>query len=283
MSSKALVAKCVIVSLVGLGSACVPKHRAADASSTSAGSKATDTGKPVALADLRARETDGLGEMPVVAGDGTWRGALLSKTKPTVTRSDNDIYEIKADIGAQSSMECTLFSTDLNAGLWLSAVLNEARKSVHMLNVEAKGIEVLGNHVGMDVIGTYTTETKNGKAIGEIKIFILSGSDRGFVCFHDELGYSKTFGASARSLAKSFELLHEPWQIEGIEISRAEIDEHPVGFNQHYWVRMPNGVLLAMSRSLITHQSAPGELATEDEIIIEGLGPDNRVVSAQYQ
>ncbi len=284
MSPNALTSKFALVSLIGLVTACTHDQRAvSDASNASASAAATDSKKPVALAELRARETDGLGEMPVVAGDGTWRGALLSKSKPTVERQSRDIYQVKSDIGAQSQMQCTVFSTDLSGGVWLSAVLDGARKSVQMLNVEPKGIEVIGNHVGMDVIGTYTADTKNGKAIGEIKIFILSGSDRGFECFHDELGYSKTFGASARSLAKSFELLHEPWQIEGIEISRAEIDEHPVGFNQHYWVRMPNGVQLTMSRSLITHQSAPGELATEDEIIIEGLGPDNRVVSAQYQ
>ena len=284
MSSKIFASKCVLASLICLTTACVPKQqKATDGSNPPSSRSAAGSAKPVDLAVLRARETDGLGEMPVVAGDGKWRGALLSKAKPTVERQKNEIYEVKADIGAQTSMECTVFPSDLNAGLWLSAVLNEARKSVQMLNVETKGIEVIGNHVGMDVVGTYTTETKTGKAIGEIKIFILSGSDRGFVCFHDELGYSKTFGASARSLAKSFELLHEPWQLEGIEINRAEIDERPVGFNQHYWVRMPNGVLLTMSRSLVTHQSAPGELATEDEIIIEGLGPDNRVVSAQYQ
>jgi len=284
MLSRHLPLKCVLVSLLCLVPACVHKHRSARAgaaSPTAAG--AASSNAPVALADLRARETNGLGEMPVVAGDGTWRGALLSKTKPSVERTNNDIYQIKANIGASSDMQCTVFSSDLSGGIWLSAVLDGARKTVQMINVETKGIEVIGNHVGMDVVGTYTAQTDTGKAIGEIKIFILSGSDRGFVCFHDELGYSKTFGASARSLAKSFELLHEPWQIEGIEISRAEIDEHPVGFNQNYWVRMPNGVLLAMSRSLITHQSAPGELSTEDEIIIEGLGPDNRVVSAQYQ
>jgi len=281
MSPRRLSLTCMLVPLIYLVPACTHRQQSAKDGADSATSG--QAAAPVALADLRARETVGLGEMPVVAGDGTWRGALLSKSKPTVERSNNDIYQVKANIGASSEMQCTVFSSDLSGGIWLSAVLDGARKSVNMINVEPKGIEVIGNHVGMDVVGTYTAETKTGKAIGEIKIFILSGSDRGFVCFHDELGYTKTFGASARSLAKSFELLHEPWQIEGLEISRAEIDEHPVGFNQHYWVRMPNGVQLAMSRSLITHQSAPGELSTEDEIIIEGLGSDNRVVSAQYQ
>lgn len=233
------------------------------------------------LAALRARETEGLGELPVVAGDGTWRGALLAKRGPTVSKADKGVYLVKADIGAQTPMECSVFPTDISGGVWLSAVLDGARKTVQMINVEPKGVEVVGNYVGMDVVGTYTTQ--NGKAIGEIKIYILSGSDRGFVCFHDELGYAKTFGASARSLAKSFELLHEPWQIEGIEISRAEIEGHPVGFSQHYWVRMPNGVALTLTRSLLTHQSSAGELTTEDEIVVEGLGADSRVSNAQYQ
>lgn len=221
--------------------------------------------------------------MPVVAGDGTWRAALLSKSSPAVDRTDKRVYQVKADIGAKSPMQCSVFPSDLSGGVWLSAVLDSARQTVQMINVEPKGIEVIGNHVGMDVLGTYTADTKAGKAIGEIKIFILSGSDRGFVCFHDELGYSKTFGASARSLAKSFELMHEPWQIEGLEINRAEVDGHPVGFSQHYWVRMPNGVLLTLSRSLLTHQRAAGELSTEDEIVIEGLGADSRVSNAQYR
>jgi hypothetical protein len=76
--------------------------------------------------------------------------------------------------------------------------------------------------------------------------------------------------------------MHEPWQVEGVEINRAELDGHPVGFSQHYWVRMPNGVALTLSRALATHQRAPGELSTEDDLTVEGLGADSRVINAQY-
>jgi hypothetical protein len=263
--------------------ACAPKTGQVQAGSTPSSTEPAGAGKtPVAIAELRARETKGLGELPVVAGDGTWRGALLAKTSPTVSKTEHGVYQVKADIGARSAMECSVFPTDISGGVWLSAVLDGARKSVQMLSVEPKGIEVVGNHVSMDVIATYTAELKSGKAIGEMKIYILSGSDRGFVCYHDELGYVSTFGTSARLFARSFELMHEPWQVEGVEINRAELDGHPVGFSQHYWVRMPNGVALTLSRTLVTHQRAPGELSTEDDLTVEGLGADSRIVNAQY-
>jgi hypothetical protein len=219
-----------------LGLACAPPK-----APTQSGSKAVAVGKPqvaetrpVALADLQARETSGLGELPVVAGDGTWRAALLGKGSPHVAKLNNGVYEVKADIGASAPMQCSVFAADVSGGVWLNAVLDRARKSVQMLNVEPQAIEVVGNHVSLDMLGTYLANQKGTKAVGEIKIYILSGSDRGFVCFHDELGYAKTFGASVRSMARSFELLHEPWQVEGIEIYRAEIEGHPVGFDQHY-------------------------------------------------
>lgn len=269
----------VFVTLLG----CAPRQTQLQPSPTSAKSEPQSTGNgPVAFAELRARETKGLGEVPVVAGDGTWRGALLAKSRPTVVKTEQGVYQVKADIGAHSSMECSVFPTDISGGVWLSAVLDGARKKVQMINVEPKGIEVVGNHVSMDVLATYTAELATGKAIGEMKIYILSSSDRGFVCYHDELGYGETFGTSARVLARSFELMHEPWQVEGLEIDRAELDGHPVGFSQHYWVRMPNGVALTLSRTLVTHQRAPGELSTEDDLTVEGLGADSRVVNAQY-
>jgi|GEM_PF-3529406 len=262
---------------------CAPKNAPVQASAAPAQSNAgPSSNAPVAISELRARETKGLGELPVVAGDGIWRGALLAKSSPTVRKTEHGVYQVKADIGARSAMECSVFPTDISGGVWLSAVLDGARKSVQMLSVEPKGIEVVGNYVSMDVIATYTAELKTGKALGEMKVYILSGSDRGFVCYHDELGYRATFGTSARLFARSFQLMHEPWQVEGIEINRAELDGHPVGFSQHYWVRMPNGVALTLSRTLVTHQRAPGELSTQDDLVVEGLGADSRIVNAQY-
>lgn len=268
---------CLLITAVS----CAPKATQQSGSNSPEGSSSSASG-PVNLTDLRARESKGLGEMPVVGGDGTWRGALLAKSAPQVQKTEHGFYQVKADIGASTEMECTVFASDISGGVWLSEVLGAARKSVQMVNVEAKNIEVIGNHVGMDVVGTYTAEVHGAKAVGEIKFFVLSGSDRGFVCYHDELGYTATFGAAARLFAKSFELMHEPWQVEGVELARAELDGHPMGFNQHYWVRMPNGVALTLTRSLLTRQSSPGELSTEDEVVVKGLGADNRIVSAEY-
>jgi hypothetical protein len=258
-------------------SACATRESEKPAESPDS-TKPTPT-QSTALDALLKREATDLAEV-AVTGRG-FGARVLAKTEPSVA-DEGALSKLILPIGTQAPVHCFVYENDPDPGSAISAVIGSITKELELNRVLAGPVEVVRESPVATLAGFYTTTTPKGRALGQLKIAFHSRLGGSSMCLHDELGYERTFQRVARSLFESLDRGPELVTPTYVEISAAEVNGRPAGYERLLVLPEKNGERQLIATGLALLISEPNLLVTQDYAALTLVDVHNRIVNGRF-
>jgi hypothetical protein len=228
---------------------------------------------------LLAREADDLREV-ALSGQG-FRARALAKGTPEVSGED-DFSKLVLPIGSEAPVHCFVYEDDPDPGSALSAIAESLSRELDLSRVVAGEVLVVREAPVATLTGYYTTDTPQGRAIGELKIAFHSRLGASSMCLHDELGYEKTFLRVARSVFESLDRETSLVTPSYVEIAAAEVNGRPAGYERLLVLPAKDGERKLVATGLALLISEPNLLVTQDYAALTTVDASDRIVNARF-
>jgi hypothetical protein len=225
------------------------------------------------------REATDLGEV-AVEGRG-FHARVLTKSAPTVA-SEAGLSKLILPIGSQAPVHCFVYENDPDPGSALSAAVGSVTKDLELNRVVAGPVEVVRESPVATLAGFYTVNTPKGRALGQLKIAFHSRLGGSSMCLHDEVGYEQTFLRVARSVFQSLDRGPAPVTPTYVEISAAEVNGRPAGYERLLVLPEKNGERQLIATGLALLISEPNLLVTQDYAALTSVDARDRIVSGRF-
>jgi hypothetical protein len=285
MTRAAVVTFCAACLLGG----CAGSRPPAPAARTARATQPRPAAKPAAedvriehgdLAKLDARELAPLAKKPV--SDGPFSGAVESVSAPVV-RHVGATRQIDVPIGAGIDIECFVYPKPIDAGGQLLALMKSLPKRIEVKLVAPTDVVVVGEYAVLFVEAAYRAKTPRGLVVGGLKLGVYPHPTTPMLCFHDEVGYHRTFERIVTGFAGSLAVAGaEPQTSRYVDIDVDRLGGNVVGLTRFELVDGDGGTRVAQSISTEFLPRSPSELTVTDSVRTEVWAKDGRVEKASY-
>lgn len=217
--------------LVGLGALAGCGGKAPPATPAPAARAAEAPPKSPRFEVAIAREADAstLQAMRLSALDGRYEGTMLAAGAPKVEAQTNDeglaIATVDVPIGASEPVRCSVSPGRADASRFFAHFLG-------LVAAEAPEVHVAAYASGPVIFARarYTATTKEGRAVGLLKMAVAPRGIGSIACVHDEVGYVRSF---ERVFTSAVEGRTSPSEAPGdtfVDVAKVSEASRPVGF-----------------------------------------------------
>lgn len=227
--------------------------------------------------DLKALVSRELDALPLVAASdpkGAWSFQVEAKNLSQKAHAGSQ--EIVIDLGTTQPLGCFVYDHGIDVGGTLAKLIGSTGREVEYQVIAPVAAVPIGDTPAFMMDAVYLAKTKDGQALGELKIGIYGAPISPVLCLHDEPGYRSSFARIFTSLLKSFKRSTTPPPARFVELHLAHVEDVPVGYyrravygngddqSMHHW-----GVML--------YAPSPRELRFEDSQTVLELDKTGRV------
>lgn len=225
---------------------------------------------------LMAREATGLAPTELQGPNGafTARASSAGAVQSAVTEG---IAVVEIPIGSQAPVRCQVFAEDVDPGGTFAGLFTAARTKVEFQRMVPTSVKVVAGAPAAFVRAVYVTAGPRGKALGELKAMFVAAPGHSLLCFHDEVGYEKTFFKVATEFGESIQHKGETRPApQLLEVGQATIQDVPVGYSRNLTLK-DKGKLSHVVTAFIMAPVSEKELRFGDYVEVHELDAAGRV------
>jgi hypothetical protein len=225
-----------------------------------------------------ARESEGLTPRKLRA-EGL-QARVLASAEPRVSR-EGGMRQVTIPIGAEIDVECLVYDRDPDPGSTLVGIVNRLRAGAELEQVRPSSTVVVREAPVTPLSVFYGTKSDQGMSRGQLKLAFHGRLGGSSLCWHDRLGYEKTFSQVARSFFETLELGGPELDIVHVEVMAGEVNEQPAGHDRNVSF-VDGGVRKLLTSSLHLFRPGPTELAAQDLSSLVSVDDKDRVETGRW-
>lgn len=179
------------------------------------------------------REAGTLPSHFVRAPDGSWTASIPGLAPPAVaTVKERSLVFVDSAIGSSQPVACQVYDGELEIAGTIQQVLGMAPQHIQVDSIVPWSVTIDNGHPAAWIEAFYLVDRAQGRAGGHLKLAISARDDHPLLCFHDEVGYRKTFRHIAQGFFQSFEPSQKSAEPHYLEVAIRYADEVPIGFKK---------------------------------------------------
>jgi len=210
------------------------------------------------------REQEPLPVRPLEAPQGRFTARVEAAGDP-VFEDDQDFTVVDLPIGTETAIKCFIYRDSIDVGQSLQAMIGELSSSLRVEALRPVEIVAAGDRPAVFLELDYTTEAPGGqRAAGQVKILAAPHDDLPLVCFHDELGFRRTFRRITQALAASLEPFGKTPRFNELQVFK--INGLPVGFEQRRVWEVEQDQTIVETATVLMMPRSRTELTFQDNV-----------------
>jgi hypothetical protein len=259
-----------------------PATRAESAPAPSAPAKS----EPRTIREALARErTEPLPRKSVESAEGVhFRGTVPTAGALELMQHPNGSTLLRVPIGTSVPITCLFYPKPVDAGAAARNLFESIMEGFTVQKVRATAVKAYAGSPALYLEGEFTQGTGEAAKVGVIKVMVHADPALPKTCFHDELGYTRTFldvtGSIATGLTSTAP--EQPVAPYYSDVQVLRVGELPLGF-QYTTLFGANtgGSILEVSTTLVS-PGAPAQLVYVDSTTVEQADTAGVLVSKSY-
>lgn len=210
------------------------------------------------------RELEPLQTQPVSAPQARFTGTVEAAA-PLVIEDETDFTLVDIPIGTRAPIKCFVYRDSIDVGQSLQAMIGALGEDLQIEAVRPTEIAAAGDRPALFMELDYTSDLGNGaRAAGQVKLIAAPDDDLPLVCFHDEVGYGRTFRRITRAFAASIAPAGAAPKFAEIQVF--QVNERPVGFEQRRIWDAEQGQTIIETTAVLLMPKSKKEFAFQDTV-----------------
>jgi hypothetical protein len=243
---------------------------------------------PKWLVDARARESRPQKPRAIESADKWFKAQVPAKLEGSIEKSE-DSYSLSFASGGKAPVNCEVIpgGIDLAGYLranrdYLFAAIEESQGKVESRAVTAYDAGAYGDSPYLQLTWLYRVRTDKGAMLGEVKQIAFEEAGHGVYCFHNDLGYTKTFANIVKGFADTLEITEKRSKPYYHEIATMRINDTRIGVLVVKLEKDNEGYTKAEQIGAMFSPEEGGDISSHDSFEREWVDKDNSLINA-YQ
>ncbi|WAM28566.1 hypothetical protein [Myxococcus sp. NMCA1] len=241
--------------------------------------------EPRTVREALAREiTAQLPHKPVEAEGVLFRGKVLAAGTPELMKRPNGVTLLTLPIGTSEPVTCLFYTSAIDAGAAVRSLLESLLDDVTVERVRATDVKSFTGSPAMYLEGDYSRGAAPAVQVGRIKVMVHAAPVLPKTCFHNELGYTKTFLDVTESIATGLTSTapEQPVAPYYSDVQVLRLGDVPLGFQYTaLFGSKAGGSILEVSTTMV-RPGAPVQLQFQDTNITEQADISGVLVAKSY-
>ncbi|MCY1015646.1 hypothetical protein [Pyxidicoccus sp. MSG2] len=222
---------------------------------------------------------------PVEAEGVLFRGQVLAAGTPELMKRPNGVTILTLPIGTSEPVTCLFYTSPIDAGAAARGLLEAILDDVTVERVRATDVKSFTGSPAMYLEADYSRGTAPAVQPGRIKVMVHADPVLPKSCFHNELGYARTFLDVTESIATGLTSTapEQPVAPYYSDVQVMRVGEVPLGFQYTaLFGSKAGGSILEVSTTTV-RPGAPGQqLQFQDTNITEQADTSGVLVAKSY-
>ncbi len=207
--------------------------------------------------------------------------AQVESAGAAVLEDEQDFTVVDLPIGTEAAIKCFLYRDSIDVGQSLQAMIQQLSSELQVEALRPVEIIAAGDRPAIFMELDYTTPTPDGqRAAGQVKILASPHDDLPLVCFHDELGYRRTFRRITQGFAASLQPSGNRPRVSELQVFK--VRELPVGFEQRRIWEAEHGQTIVEITAVLLIPRSRTEFAFQDNVSTEISDAGGRINQYVY-
>src|SRR5688572_22199975 len=241
---------------------------------------------PKWLTQARARESKPQKPRAIESADKWFKAEVPAKLEGVIEKSD-DSYSLSFATGGKAPVNCEVIpgGIDLAGYLYanrdyLFAAIEKTQGKVETRAVTAYDAGAYGDSPYLQLTWLYRVTTDKGAMLGEVKQIAFEEAGHGVYCFHNDLGYTKTFTNIVKGLAETLEIPEKRSKPYYHEIATMRIGDTRIGVLEVRLEKDDEGYIKAEQIGAMLSPEEGGDVSAHDSFEREWVDKDNSLINA---
>jgi hypothetical protein len=241
---------------------------------------------PQWLVDARARESRPQKPRAIESADKWFKAQVPAKLVGAIEKAD-DSYSLSFASGGKGPVNCEVIpgGIDLAGYLranrdYLFAAIEKTQGKVETRAVTAYDAGAYGDSPYLQLTWLYRVRTDKGAMLGEVKQIAFEEAGHGVYCFHNDLGYTKTFANIVKGFAETLEIPEKRSKPYYHEIATMRINDTRIGVLVVKLEKDDEGYIKAEQIGAMFSPEEGGDISSHDSFEREWVDKDNSLINA---